>query len=405
MRLFILSWRNLWRNKRRTFITVSSIFFGVILTSLMGSMQEGSYNNMIKNIVNFYSGYIQIHQVDYWENKSINNTFSENENLNRFIDSVEDITLVIPRLESFALASNGEDSKGAMIMGIDPQKENELTSIGTKIIQGNYLKNNDNGVLVGFELATKLKIEPGDTLVLLSQGFHGVTAAGKYPVRGLFKLSNPKLNRQLIYLNLNTAQELFSAKDRLSSIVLMVENNDTMKKILPRLKQGVGKAYSVMSWEEMFPTLLQQIESDRSSGMVMKAILYIVIMFGIFGTVMMMISERKREFGVMMAVGMQKYKLALTVFIETLFMGLLGVTAGFIGCMPIVGYFYNHPVPLTGNGAQWMADLGFEPYMFFAWEPEVFLKQMIGIFLITVFISIFPFIRIVRLNEMNALKG
>lgn len=405
MRVLILAWRNLWRNKRRTIITISSIFFGVILTSLMGSMQEGSYNSMVKNVVNFYAGYIQIHQEDYWEDKNINHCFKNDSSLIARVQMFEEITYVIPRLESFALASSGKNTKGAMVMGVDPVKENQLTSIGEKMIEGRYLQNGDEGVIIGFELAAKLQLAPGDTMVLLGQGYHGVTAAGKYPVRGLFKQSNPNLNRQLIYLDITKAQELYSAYNMLSSLVLMVKDNQMMNRVLPLLKKEVDSPYSVMSWEEMFPTILQQIESDRSSALVMKGILYIVIMFGIFGTVMMMISERKKEFGVMMAVGMQKYKLAITVFIETLCMGMLGVILGFVGSMPVVAYFFYHPIPLTGKGAEWMADLGFEPYMFFAWEPSVFFHQMLAILVITLFISIFPFIRIIGLTEMDALKG
>jgi len=405
MKLIVIAWRNLWRNKRRTIITVSSIFFGVILTSLMGSMQEGSYSSMVTNIVNFYSGYIQVHQKDYWEDKTINNTFEEDEQLSILLKSEYKVTNVIPRLESFALASSGELTKGVMVMGIDPVKEDKLTGIGSKIIEGDYLKSNQDGVLLGFELAKHLKLSVNDTLVLFSQGFHGITAAGKYPVKGLFKQSNPKLNRQLVYLPLKKAQELYGAENRLSALVVMVKDNDDMHDLLPELKSKVNEDYKVMSWEEMYPTILQQIESDRSSALVMKGILYMVIMFGIFGTVMMMISERKREFGVMMAVGMLRYKLAFMVFVETLFIGILGVCAGYLGSMPVVGYFFTHPVPITGNAAEWMSDLGFEPFMFFAWEPTVFINQAFVVLIITVFISVFPFLRIMKLNEMEALKG
>ncbi|TLX73926.1 ABC transporter permease [Labilibacter sediminis] len=405
MRLLTLAWRNLWRNKNRTFITVSLIFLGVILTSLMGAMQEGSYASMVKNVVNFYSGYIQIHQEEYWEDKNINNSFVRDAKLEEKLSNIKQIKQVIPRLESFALASSGNNTKGAMIMGINPVKENNLTSIGNKITQGSYLKPEDDGVLIGYELANKLQLNTGDTLVLLGQGYHGVTAAGKYPVRGLFKQSNPNLNRRLIYLDISKAQDLYSAENMLTSLVLMVDDNKKMKEVLPILKENIKSPYSVMSWEEMFPIILQQIESDRSSALVMKGILYIVIMFGIFGTVMMMVSERKKEFGVMMAVGMQKYKLAVVVFIEMIWMGILGVLAGFVGSMPVVAYFYHNPIPLTGKGAEWMADLGFEPFMFFAWEPSVFVNQVIAILVITVFISIFPFIRILGLTEMKALKG
>ncbi|MGQ1787847.1 MULTISPECIES: ABC transporter permease [unclassified Saccharicrinis] len=405
MKILVMSWRNLWRNKRRTLITVSSIFFGVILSSLMSSMQEGSYTNMIKNVVNFYAGFIQVQNEDYWEDKSINHSFILDSALQVQLGQFEEITGIIPRLESFALASSGANTKGAMVMGIDPEREAGMTSVDAKIIEGKYLKNGDDGVLIGYELAAKLKLSAGDTVVLFGQGYHGVTAAGKFPVRGLFKQSNPNLNRQLVYMEIQSAQSFYAAEDILTSLILEVKNNDIMKKVLPKIREKINSPYRVMSWEEMFPTILQQIESDRSSAFVMKLILYIVIMFGIFGTVMMMISERKKEFGVMMALGMQRFKLAITVFIETLWIGLLGVVAGFLGSMPVVAYFFYNPIPLSGQGAEWMADLGFEPYMFFAWEPSVFMYQMLAIMIMTCFISIFPFVRIVRLSEIKALKG
>ncbi|MCW3805838.1 ABC transporter permease [Plebeiibacterium marinum] len=405
MRLFVIAWRNLWRNKKRTLITVSSVFFGVILCSLMGSMQEGSYNSMISNLVNFYSGYIQLHNEDYWEDKSINNSFFESDSLVNKVMAVDGIDYIIPRLESFALLSGGEHTKGAMVMGVHLEKENALTSIAGKIIEGAFLSGDDEGVLIGFRLAEKLQVGVGDTVVLFGQGYHGITAAGKYPVRGLFKLPNPNLNRRLVYMELKKAQEFYGAERLLTSYVMVVKDNKIMKRVLPVLKNNISKPYKIRSWVEMFPNMIQQIESDRSSALVMKGVLYIVIMFGILGTVMMMVTERRREFGVMMAVGMLKYKLAITVFYETLFMGMLGVVSGLLGSLPVVGYFYHNPIPLTGKVAEWMADLGFEPYMFFSWEAGVFINQMVAVFLITIIVSVFPFVRIMKMSGVNALKG
>ena len=132
---------------------------------------------------------------------------------------------ILPRLESFALVSSGELTKGAMIMGIDPEKENRLTSVGNKIIDGEYLKAHDDGVLLGYKLAEKLNVHVGDTAVFLGQGYHGITASGKYPVRGLFKSSNPDLNRRLVYFELSIAQKFYGAPNMLTSYVVMVKNN------------------------------------------------------------------------------------------------------------------------------------------------------------------------------------
>lgn len=404
MNILKLSWRNLWRNKRRTIITVASVFFGVILSTLMSSMQEGSYTSMIDTVVKYYSGFIQIHQKDYWENRSINNSFEPSQQM---LDSVlrhDEVTMVIPRLEDFALASSEGQSKGAMIIGIDPVMEDQLTHVSDKVIRGDYLRPNDEGVMVGVDLATKLKVDVGDTLVLLGQGYHGISAAGKYPIRAIFKHANPNFNRQLIYMSIEPCRYLYSAPGMVTSLVLMCENNNKMAKVLPLLKSEFSNEHSVKSWEEMFPTMIQQIESDRSSALVMKFILYIVIGFGIFGTILMMMSERKHEFGVMVACGMPRWRLSLVLLVETILIGAMGVLTGLVGSLPVVGYFYANPYPLTGPTGEWMENLGFDPYMYFSWEASVFYNQALAVFILTALIALVPFFKTLRFKELNALR-
>ncbi|HKL32750.1 MAG TPA: hypothetical protein VJ919_09455, partial [Tangfeifania sp.] len=130
-----LAWRNIWRNKRRTLITAASIFFAVLIAILMRSFQLGSYDNMIDNFVESYSGYIQVQHDDFWEKKSINNTIEFTDSLQQKITGTQNVEAVFPRLESFALASSGNSTKGAMVMGIVPEKENEMTKAEDKIVK------------------------------------------------------------------------------------------------------------------------------------------------------------------------------------------------------------------------------------------------------------------------------
>ncbi|HCR89826.1 MAG TPA: ABC transporter permease, partial [Prolixibacteraceae bacterium] len=228
----------------------------------------------------FYSGYIQVHHEEYWENKSINNTFEYDQALTDKIMVNKDVDFVIPRLESFGLASSEELTKGAIVFGIDPEPENQLTGILEKITKGNYLTKNDDGVIIGEGLASYLKLQLNDTLVMISQGFHGVSAAGKFPVRGIIKHVSPELNKTIVYMALPKCQEFFSAENRLTSLVVNIKDSDMMRRTLRNLKNDIQSPYSVMSWEEMQPEVVQQIEGDRASGVIMKAILYMVIAFG-----------------------------------------------------------------------------------------------------------------------------
>jgi len=400
-----LAWRNLWRNKRRTLITVASIFFGVLLSAYLTSMKESSYRKMVGIVVKFYSGYMQVHQEDYWENKSINNVFEYDQALVDQLKTHQEVDYVIPRLESFGLASAEDLTRGAAIFGIMPEVETQLTGISDKVVSGRYLKADDDGVLIGDGLARFLKLQVNDTLVILSQGYHGVSAAGKFPVVGLIRHISPELNKSIIYMELKTCQRFLDAENKLTSLVVNVADNDAMRRTLKNLKKEIHSPYTVMSWEEMQPEIVQQIEGDRAGGVIMKAILYIVIAFGILGTIMMMIAERKREFGVMISIGMQKKKLAVILFFETIFIGLLGILSGILVSLPLIYLQSYNPIPLSGQAAQVMEEFGFEPYMFFSTAPEVFWHQALSIFILSVLIGIYPIVAALKIKEIKALHG
>ncbi len=405
MKNIIMAWRNLWRKPWRTVITSGSIFFGVLLSTFMTSMQYGSYDAMISNVVKFYSGYMQIFTEEYHLNKTINNTFILNDTIKGIIENEKGITHSTPRLEYFSLASSEEFTKGSMVIGVDPVGENQVTGLKKWVKNGSYLVDGDYGVLVATDLAKYLKIGVGDTIVLYGQGFHGVMAAGLYPVKGILEFPSPELNKQFIYMTLTASQELFSAPNRLSSMVLMIENNHHMPPILKHLKKEVKPPFMVMSWEELQPELVQMIDGDKAGGLFMKSLLYIIITFGILGTILMMVSERKRELGVMIAIGMQRVKLSTILFFETLFIGIIGASAGILVSIPITYWYFLNPIPLVGDAAKTMIDMGIEPFMYFSIQPDIYYIQALIVLIITMLISIYPIIKSFTLKLTTALHG
>ena len=405
MKLILIAWRNLWRKPWRTVITSASIFFGVVLSTFMTSMQYGSYEAMINNVVKFYSGYMQIFTEEYHENKTINNSFILNDSIINIIESDEGITHFAPRMEYFSLASSEELTKGSMIIGIDPEAENKVTGLKKWVFKGDYPTANSNGVLVATDLAKYLKVDVGDSIILYGQGYHGVLAAGIYPVQGILKFPSPELNKQFIYMPIKKAQDLFSAPNMVTSTVLMIEDNYSLKKNLRILKSKIKSPLTVMSWEELQPELVQMIEGDKAGGLFMKSILYMIVTFGILGTILMMVSERKRELGVMVAIGMQRTILARILVIETFFIGLVGAVTGLLVSIPITFYYYNNPMPLEGSAAETMINMGIEPYMYFSVQPDIYYVQAIVVFILTMIISIYPAIKAFTLKLTTALRA
>ena len=401
-----IAWRNIWRNKRRTLITVASIMFALFFAIIMRGFGIGSYEKMKENAVKSYSGYLQIHKNGYWDDKTINNIFSLDDEIITKFESDTRVNVVIPRLESFSLASSGESTKGVVVMGISPEKEDKMTKIKSFLEEGEFINSADKSILVAAGLAKFLDVKVNDTLVLFSSGYHGATAAGLYPVKGILKLPFPDMNRSTVYLSISEAQSFFSTGNQFTGLIFDLNNIDDVADVEQTITETINlDEYEVMNWEVMNKELLQMIETDNAGGVIMIAILYLVIAFGIFGTVLMMTNERIREFSVMVSVGMQKRKLALVIIVELIFLTTIAVIAGILISLPVMFYYYYNPIEFTGDAVAAMKDFNFEPVMPMSLDVQIFIFQGIAISILMIIAMSYPTIKILTLNIVKGLRS
>lgn len=404
MWLIRLAWKNLWRNRHRTLIAMASIFFAVLLAVVTSSLQQGVFDNMIKNVVSFYSGYLQVQHPGYWDERILDNTFSESADRLRAIRKDPEITAIAPRLESFALASSLELTKGCMVVGIAPREEDLITGLSGKVVEGRYLAEGDSGVLVGQGLARRLKVQVSDTIVLLGQGFQGATAAGKYVIQGILKFGSPDLNNQFLFLTLPQAQSLYGAEARLTSYVLSLQDPARLADVEASVSSTVGSELTVMTWEEMMPEMVQHIKTDNGSMYIIQGILYLLVALGILGTLLMMMIERKYEMGMLVAIGMKKVKLMQLMIVESVVTVLTGCALGLITSLPLVYWLKEHPIRFTGQMGDVYEEFGFEPIFPASLDPGIFLGQGLIVLGMGLLLSLYPIVRIARLDPVNAMK-
>ncbi len=404
MMLLKLAYRNLWRNKRRTYITIASVLFAVFFAVILRSMQLGVYELMIENVVGYYSGYVQVHKKGYWDEQTIDNVIYYSDSLSVEIESRGEVQHVLPRLEGFVLAATQELTKGSMVNGIDPTKEGGMLQLQEKLTDGKVFELNDRSVMLGEGLAEYFRLSTGDTIVMLGQGYHGISARGKYPVAGIVKLNSPLLNDNLIFMPLPEAQWFYGAEGMVTSYVLDMNYNDNVPKFTRSLEAQMDTSkYELMAWQEMMPELVQAIQADSAGGQIMLFILYMVITFGMFGTVLMMTAERHYEFGVLISIGMKRWQLAITVLYETIMISLIGVASGLIAALPIVLYFHNNPLDLGGRTAETVENYGFEAVMPASLDPSISITHATIILVISIIITIYPMIVLSRLKPVKAM--
>lgn len=405
--LFVLAWRNIWRNKRRTFITAGVILYAVLLSTVLQSIQKGAWDRMVDSVVSFYFGYAQIHSDGYWEEQSLDKAFPITEEINNLEGKVQAVKSYVPRIESFALASHGTQTRGVLVIGVEPEKENAMTQLADRVVEGTYFQAGEKSTIIAEGVAKLLKLNVNDTLVLISQGYHGVNAAGKFLVNGIVKFGSPELNKQMVYLPLETAQYFYGAEGLLTSLALQFDNKDEVAPAIKLVKSNLGADYEVLDWKEMMPDLLEARAMDDAGNYLIMVILYVIISFGIFGTILMMTKEREYEFGILLAIGMKRLKLTALVWMEIAMLGLIGAIAGILVSVPIVKYFNVNPLDFTNmeDMSQVYENFGFEPIFPAAFEPGIFLTHAGVVFIMTSLLALYPLFKIRKLEPVQAMRA
>lgn len=399
-----LAWKNSWRNKSRTFITISAVAFATLISMFTASLKEGVFDNLIKNIVSSYTGHIQIHQKGYQEEQILENGFSPNDSVLKVVKSLVGIESVTPRLESFALVSTGESTKGCLIMGVGPEEKLKFTAMGKKLVKGKYIEGITNELLLSEGLAHTLNKTVNDSLIIVGQGFHGTTAAGKFLVRGLVRLGSPKLNERLIVMQMPIAQRLFGADSIATSWCVLLKENTDVEKVAKGLRNTMHENYEVMTWAQIMPDIEQHINADSNNMQVVRYILYLLVSFGIFSTMLIMMTERKVEHGMLLALGMSKKRLSYLLMIESLLTVMIGSVVGLIMSFPLLMYLQHYPIRITGNAAEAYKRFGFEPIFPAAMDWFIFFQQGLTVFVIGLILSLYPIWVILRMNALTAMK-
>ncbi|MFA6541083.1 MAG: FtsX-like permease family protein [Bacteroidota bacterium] len=402
---FLFSWRNLWRNKRRTLLATSSIFFAVLLTVLFAALNYGQDDDTMRMSVSLSTGYLQIQEKGYWDERSLEKSFEVRDGVLGMVRSFPRITLANPRIESVALVSYGTETRISPVIGIDPETENRMTGLKKRIVKGSYLNDSSQGILIAEGLADRLHLSVGDSIVLFSQGYQGATAAEQLAIAGILHFPVPKMNDAMVYLSLPKAQTFFNANRRVTSIALMVDDPRKVHAVQSSLSQKLDPDLVLINWEEMLPEVVQAIQANDAGSLLTFGVFYVVIAFGVFGTIMMMTIERTREFGLLISLGMKRGRLFLVTTLEAVLISMVGAIAGLAVSIPVVFYFHHHPIHIWGDLAKAYESYGMEPIMSVNADASLFYSQTIIVFIIALIASLYPLFVIRKLRPVSALQG
>lgn len=404
-----MAWRNIWRNPRRTLLTIAAISFACIILVFMLSFQLGSYDVMINTSVKNSTGHLQLQARGYLEDKEMRRVIRHPDQVADLLGSAAGIEGYTFRANGFSLVSSNDRTYGVMVTGIDPRKEAQVTNLESLVRNGEYLGEDDPfGAMIGELLAKNMKVGVGDELTILGQGLDGSVAAAVLFVRGIYESGMAEMDRNVVLMRLADFQDVFSMQGRVHETVVIAQSltsvfglKTSIEDRLSSLKEGHNLI--VLDWMEILPGLLQGIQMDLVSGLIMYAILIVVVAFSIFNTFLMAIFERTREFGVLLAIGTTPSRLTRLVLLESMCLTLIGIVIGMVAGSMVTLYFQHHGIYISG-AEEMLKEYGLPSRLF----PKLSVISAAAgpaiVFLITFISAVFPALRIRRIEPVEAMS-
>ncbi len=336
--LFLLvAWRNLWRNPRRTWLTAGGMAFSMWLVILFMSVQAGMYNDVRDLAARMGSGHAQVQHRRYLDDARLRYTVPAATELTRSLADLPTVAATTPRAEAFALVSadqgDGEErSFGAMVVGVDPRGEQDVSLLPASLVDGSYLTGSDDAFL-GSRLARNLGVSVGDELVVLGSTREGGVAALAVRVGGIFRSGLTELDRVLLQVRLSTLQEAFELGDDAHRIVLFADSIPGIESMVHEVDNalagsGAADTARVLPWAELMPEVEESIQLDSGAGVILLWTLVIVVAFTVVNALVMTVLERTREFGMLLAVGMRPGSIMAMLQVEALCMWAVGAVIG-----------------------------------------------------------------------------
>lgn len=340
---FKIGWRNIWRSRRRSILTMLAVAFAAAILVFFISLQLSSYDTSINATVGIFHGHLQVQHPQYLKQPQMRHSIAGVQHLLKEILDLGEVAGAAPRASAFALISSGKRSYGAQIVGVNFDLEKSVSNIPSLIVAGSFLdQHTAYEAVIGKLLAKNLAVSAGDELTLLGQGKDGSLAAAVLVIKGIFESGSREVDRSMVQLPLDVFREIFSMPpDEAHALVVRAERLDLAENaqakisgMLPGAKRAV-----VVDWEQLLPGLKQSIELDMASGWLFYLSLVVVVTFTVLNTFLMAVLERTREFGVMLALGTRARSIAGLIFIECAMLTALGNLLGAACGAMIVAYF------------------------------------------------------------------
>ena len=402
MSVFRLAWRNIWRNRRRTIVTVAAMTIAMIATINYSGLMNGYVHGMERNILDFAFGDIQIHAPGYRDKPSLYKRIQSPEELLKKLDAAN-----MPgsaRLLAAGLGALKETSAGVMLIGLNVERDARVSKIPGQVDRGKWLSDSDpHGVVLGRRLARTLGAEPGDELIILGQATDGSLANDLYIVRGVLRGVSDMTDRIGVFMLEPTFRELMVMPRGAHQIVVrkpdeieLAAAHGTISKLAPEL--------DVQTWRQLSPTLASLVDNVASVGMVFMSIVYIAIALVVLNAMLMAVFERVREFGVLKALGTSPGRVLKLIYTESAIQTGISIVCGMVLSIPLIFYLTETGVYLGSEEGLAVMGLAWDPNMRALFDLQSFTRPIVMFVVMVSLAIIYPALKAALIRPVRAMQ-
>ncbi len=409
-----LAWRNLWRHRKRTVITLSSIAIGFGLAVFSIGIGDGSHNSMIRNAIKLGEGHMAVQPRGYLEAPANHKYLADGRSLQAKMDKLGIAASIEPRISLQVLASTANNSVGAALEGMSASNDPRVAMLKPKIIEGNWIKPDDHrGIVIGDGMARKLKVKVGGKVVLMAGTRGGDTQAQLGRVRGIFDSHVDELDDFLVLSDITFARYFLEGEGAdpemqpVTRFAVFLDDPDGISEAKNIIKRAVSDDKTVvLDWQELMPQLVQFIVIDDAGNYVFLVLILTMVVFGILNTVLMSVLERTREFGLLRALGLGRTHLLLLVFCESMLLSMLAVLIGWIVGGGTHWWFSRHGLDFSAimGGDTAMMGTFIDPIVYTELSQGRVVQLTLIVFVATLASGIYPALKAARVTPVQALR-
>ena len=402
MMIIILAWKNIWRNKKRSFIILTATAVGLAAGLFAVGMMTGIYDSMVDSAINREYGNIQIHTEEYDKDQLFSQSIPKPDIALSKILSHPDVRAAASHSKIEGMASSATTSFGINIIGIIPENEKQITAISKCIIEGKYLEKN-NSIAIGNKLAEKLKLKLNSKVVLSFSGADGNIIYAAFKITGIFKTDATFFDASNVFIKQDDLSVLLGDRAPIHEIVIRTKNSILLEKTKSEIINLFQKNLIVESWKDLAPDLKMTADSTDLINAVFLGLILFALLFGLTNTLLMSVLDRVRDFGVLLAIGMYRRRLFSIIILESLFLSLTGGIIGVLSGWLITKYFNSTGIDLS-IVSEGLSLYGIPSILYPYINGSTYFTLALMIIFTSIFAALYPAIKAVKLKPVEAIR-